>query len=98
MYCKYLLRMWYSEPDFTHGSRIRLQDIGRDLSLPLGTVKTRLMRARHRLRRIITERIHGGFETIFPFAGSRCSAMAEKVVALLKERQELLAGHDRRAD
>ncbi len=22
MYCKYLLRMWYSEPDFTHGSRI----------------------------------------------------------------------------
>lgn len=75
-------------------SGLSLQDIGRDLSLPLGTVKTQLMRARHRLRRIITNRIHGGFETIFPFAGSRCAVMADAVVALLKERQELIRGSD----
>lgn len=68
---------------------LSLHDIARDLSLPLGTVKTRLMRARHRLRRIITERIHGGFETIFPFAGSRCSAMAEKVSTFLNAQQHL---------
>ena len=63
---------------------LSLGDIARDLSLPLGTVKTRLMRARHRLRQIITDRIRGGFETIFPFDGKRCVGMADRVVALLK--------------
>lgn len=75
-----------------------LHDIARDLSLPLGTVKTRLMRARHRLRRIITNRIHGGFETIFPFAGTRCSAMADGVLALLKTRQNPPRGRDGQAE
>ena len=79
-------------------SGLSLRDIARDLSLPLGTVKTRLMRARHRLRQIITDRIHGGFETIFPFAGTRCSAMAEKVVVLLRQRQMSLPGRNRRPD
>lgn len=68
---------------------LSLGDIARDLSLPLGTVKTRLMRARHRLRRIITDRIKGGFETIFPFDGSRCIGMADRVVGLLKAQQNL---------
>lgn len=63
---------------------LSLGDIARDLSLPLGTIKTRLMRARYRLRRIITERINGGFETIFPFDGRRCVGMADRVVASLK--------------
>lgn len=60
-----------------------VRDIARDLSLPLGTVKTRLMRARRRLRRAISEHIHGGFEAIFPFAGDRCARMADRVMALL---------------
>lgn len=64
-------------------SGMTLAEIARDLSLPLGTAKTRLMRARHQLRRIITQRIRGGFETIFPFAGRRCAAMADRVVAQL---------------
>ena len=69
-----------------------LHDIARDLSLPLGTVKTRLMRARHRLRRIITARIRGGFDSIFPFAGRRCAGMADRVAGLL--RAEATHPHD----
>lgn len=64
-------------------SGMTLADIARDLSMPLGTAKTRLMRARHQLRRIIAARIQGGFDTIFPFAGRRCAAMADRVVARL---------------
>lgn len=62
---------------------LELRDIAHDLSLPLGTVKTRLMRARLRLRRTITQRIQGGFEAIFPFAGARCAGMADRVVERL---------------
>ena len=67
-----------------------LHDIARDRSRPLGTGKTRLMRARHRLRRIISARIRGGFDSIFPFAGQRCAGMADRVAALLRAR----ADHD----
>jgi RNA polymerase sigma-70 factor (ECF subfamily) len=55
--------------------------IARDLSLNPITVKTRLFRARLRLRRSIERRLRGGFDAIFPFGGARCAAMADRVVA-----------------
>ncbi len=55
--------------------------IAQDLALNPITVKTRLFRARRRLRRRLTERVEGGFDQIFPFAGTRCAAMADRVVA-----------------
>lgn len=58
--------------------------IARDLSLNPVTVKTRLFRARRRLRAALERRIQGGFEAIFPFDGARCAGMAERVVAALK--------------
>jgi RNA polymerase sigma-70 factor, ECF subfamily len=58
--------------------------IARDLSLNPVTVKTRLFRARLRLRRSIEQRLRGGFDAIFPFGGARCSAMADRVVAALR--------------
>jgi RNA polymerase sigma-70 factor (ECF subfamily) len=58
--------------------------IARDLSLNPVTVKTRLFRARLRLRRSIERRLSGGFDAIFPFGGSRCAAMADRVVAALR--------------
>lgn len=57
--------------------------IARDLSINPVTVKTRLFRARARLRRSIERRLRGGFDAIFPFDGARCNAMTERVVAAL---------------
>jgi RNA polymerase sigma-70 factor (ECF subfamily) len=57
--------------------------IARDLSLNPITVKTRLFRARRRLRIALEERIQGGFDAIFPFDGARCADMADRVVAEL---------------
>lgn len=58
--------------------------IARDLSLNPLTVKTRLFRARRRLRAALEARIRGGFDAIFPFDGARCAGMAERVVAKLR--------------
>lgn len=57
--------------------------VARDLSLNPVTVKTRLFRARQRLRRSIERRVRAGFDDIFPFAGARCAALADRVVAAL---------------
>lgn len=59
--------------------------IARDLSLNPITVKTRLYRARKRLRAGLEARLSGGFEAIFPFDGARCAQMADRVVAQLKK-------------
>ena len=37
-----------------------------------------------RLRQALEQRVHGGFEAIFPFDGARCRDMAERVVAGLQ--------------
>jgi RNA polymerase sigma-70 factor, ECF subfamily len=58
--------------------------IARDLSLNPVTVKTRLFRARRRLRTAIERRVRGGFDAVFPFDGARCAGMADRVVARLR--------------
>lgn len=63
--------------------------IATDLSLNPVTVKTRLFRARRRLRTALEDRIHGGFEAMFPFDGARCVGMADRVVAQLKAEDRL---------
>ncbi|WP_323764111.1 RNA polymerase sigma factor [Marinovum sp.] len=60
-----------------------LRDIAEDLSLNAITVRTRLFRARRRLRAILEARIEGGFDQAFPFAGTRCAGMADRVIAEL---------------
>jgi RNA polymerase sigma-70 factor, ECF subfamily len=58
--------------------------IARDLSLNPVTVKTRLFRGRRRLRKVLEERLSGGFDAVFPFGGARCAGMADRVVRRLK--------------
>lgn len=63
--------------------------ITQTLSLNPITVKTRLFRARRRLRSAIENRIQGGFDAIFPFDGARCANMADRVIAGLKDGKHL---------
>ena len=44
------------------------------------TAKTRLHRARRRLRAALVARLPGAFSDLFPFDGARCSGMADRVV------------------
>jgi RNA polymerase sigma-70 factor, ECF subfamily len=57
--------------------------IARDLNLNPVTVKTRLFRARRRLRALLEERLRGGFDSVFPFDGVRCAGMADRVIGCL---------------
>jgi RNA polymerase sigma-70 factor (ECF subfamily) len=57
--------------------------IARTLLLNPITVRTRLYRARMRLRAELEARLMGGFESIFPFDGARCTRVADRVIANL---------------
>lgn len=66
-----------------------VREIAEHLQLNPITVKTRMFRARRRLRASIEARMHGGFEALFPFDGARCAALTDRVVAELKRRGNL---------
>lgn len=60
-------------------------EVAKALQINPITVKTRLFRARRRLRTALEEQARGGFEAIFPFDGQRCVHMADQVVVALKD-------------
>lgn len=68
---------------------LSVTEIAETLSLNPVTVKTRLFRARRRIRSAVEERIQGGFDAIFPFDGARCANMADRVVEHLKAGKHL---------
>jgi RNA polymerase sigma-70 factor (ECF subfamily) len=53
------------------------------------TAKTRLHRARKMMRLAIEKQLAGTFSSLFPFDGARCVAMADRVVAQLRDRNVL---------
>ncbi|MBI1197897.1 MAG: RNA polymerase sigma factor [Phenylobacterium sp.] len=62
---------------FTIGETAALLGIAPD------TVKTRLFRARRRLRRSLCSSLAGGLNDVFPFQGERCERMTRAVLARL---------------
>jgi RNA polymerase sigma-70 factor (ECF subfamily) len=48
------------------------------------TAKTRLHRARKMMRLAIEKQLEGTFSSLFPFDGARCVAMADRVIAALR--------------
>lgn len=61
--------------------------IAKQLQINPSTVKTRLFRARRRLRSAIEQQVQGGFDAIFPFGGRQCANMAARVVDRLKSEK-----------
>jgi len=64
-------------------------EVARTLRINPITVKTRLFRARRRLKTALEIQVSGGFEAIFPFDGQRCVSMADRVIAALKAEGRL---------
>lgn len=54
------------------------------LGIPSETVKTRYFRARKALQRILLEDFQITAQDVFPFAGARCAALAERVLARVR--------------
>lgn len=63
---------------------ISISTIAHLLQINPTTVKTRLFRARRKLRTGLQAKIQGGFDEVFPFDGARCRGMADRVVSRLQ--------------
>ena len=54
------------------------------LEVPVATVKTRLFRGRQRLQQMLAPEVAAALTGVFPFAGSECAAMTERVLTALQ--------------
>jgi RNA polymerase sigma-70 factor (ECF subfamily) len=57
-----------------------VEDTAQALEIPTGTVKTRLMRARRKLRQSLAPEVRNALTGTFPFAGADCARLTEQVV------------------
>jgi RNA polymerase sigma-70 factor (ECF subfamily) len=62
-----------------------IEETALNLSIRPETVKTRLHRARKLMRVEVEKHLSVTFAGLFPFDGARCTSMADKVIARLKE-------------
>ena len=58
-----------------------VDEIAQALDVVPGTVKTRLLRARRRLREALAPELQASLIGAFPFAGTHCASLTEKVLA-----------------
>ena len=65
---------------------LSVEETAEALDIPAATVKTRLMRARKKLREALAPDVHSALAGAFPFAGADCEAMTAKVLAALGVR------------
>lgn len=66
---------------------LSVEETAEALGLPANTVKTRLLRARRKLREALTPDVHGALVGTFPFAGADCEAMTQRVLDALAVEQ-----------
>lgn len=65
-----------------HG--LDVAEIAASLDVNAVTVKTRLFRARVRLRQTLHQEARGSLTRLYPFDGARCAGMAERVITQLR--------------
>lgn len=63
---------------------LSVEDTAEALAIPSATVKTRLLRARSKLQEALAPEVHEALTGTFPFAGSDCAAMTERVLRELR--------------
>lgn len=62
---------------------LTIEDTSEALDLPIATVKTRLFRARRKLREALAPDVRGALVGTFPFAGIDCERMTLRVISRL---------------
>jgi RNA polymerase sigma-70 factor (ECF subfamily) len=65
---------------------LSIEETAEVLDTPQATVKTRLSRARKRLRELLEPDLQSALGEAFPFLGERCAGLTEAVVRKLAER------------
>jgi RNA polymerase sigma-70 factor (ECF subfamily) len=65
-----------------------VEDTAETLSIPAGTVKTRLMRARRKLQQALAPEVRSALTGTFPFAGADCARLTERVMEEFIERHQ----------
>jgi RNA polymerase sigma-70 factor (ECF subfamily) len=60
---------------------LTVEDTAEVLQIPKATVKTRLFRARRLLQKELGPELRNALSGTFPFAGSDCEALTERVIA-----------------
>lgn len=63
-----------------------VEETAQALEIPSGTVKTRLMRARRKLKQALAPEVRSVLTGTFPFAGADCARLTEQVVNDFVER------------
>jgi RNA polymerase sigma-70 factor (ECF subfamily) len=66
---------------------VSVEDAAQALGIPLGTVKTRLMRARRKLQQALAPEVRAALTGTFPFAGADCARLTERVMRDFESRQ-----------
>ena len=59
---------------------LNVEETADALGIPPATVKTRLLRARRKLREALAPDVHSALAGVFPFAGADCEAMTDRVL------------------
>jgi RNA polymerase sigma-70 factor (ECF subfamily) len=67
---------------------VSVEEAALTLDIPVGTVKTRLMRARRKLQEALAPEVRRALVGTFPFAGADCARLTDEVVRAFEERQK----------
>ena len=67
---------------------LSVQETAEALALPPATVKTRLLRARRKLRETLAPEVQSALAGAFPFAGVDCAALTQRVMTQLERATE----------